>query len=234
MSSSVKLGIEQWEAIIGKDWAQRLSKILLSEGMEKLMEFVSHEYNTFVVYPDMQDVFKAFRLCPPGNLKVVILGQDPYHDGSATGLAFANSENTVKMSPSLEQIWKECEKATETISIDFDVTLESWAKQGVLLLNTALTVKKSSPTSHSPFWHPFTRAVLKHINDNFNGLHICLWGSHARSFGETFNKDIHHIYHAAHPVAHVYSGGTGWKCNHFQKINDNLKLQNGENEIISW
>lgn len=222
-----------WDKIVG-EWDKMLGPVLTSKGMQNLMDFVVSESALSLVYPKQQDIFRAFRLCPPSRLKVIILGQDPYHDGSATGLAFANSRTTIRMSPSLKSIWEQCEKATETISIDFDLTLEEWAHQGVLLLNTALTVKKHDPTSHSKHWHPFTEAVLKTINESFTGLHICLWGSHARKFGEVFSDKRHYKYFAAHPIAHVYSGGTEWQCDHFTKINENIIKQNGEDEIITW
>ena len=226
-----------WDRIVGEEWAIRLQEILHSNGMQKLMEFVVEENRLSLIYPKQEDIFKAFRLCPFDKMKVIILGQDPYHDGSATGLAFANSEYVLNYSPSLQSIWQQCEKATETISIDFDCTLESWARQGVLLLNTALTVKKYDPTSHSSRWHPFTKQVLKKINEDCTGLHVCLWGTHAKEIGSVMDGKKHFIYTANHPIAHVYNKANPlakWECNHFREINNNIILQNGEHEIIAW
>lgn len=224
-----------WNEIVGEGWAQRLAPVLQSEGMKNLMNFVVSEYNSSMVYPKQENVFRAFRLCPPDKLKVVILGQDPYHDGKATGLAFSNHDGVLSMSPSLESIWMEVERHYGGLIMDFDPTLEEWAEQGVLLLNTALTVKKYSPTSHSSKWHPFTKEVLKLINEQFNGLHFCFWGSHAKEFAGLISDTTHYKYYASHPVAHVYrQDGSTWKCDHFEQINKCLIEQNGEDETIKW
>jgi uracil-DNA glycosylase len=224
-----------WNSIVGEGWAQRLSPVLNSEGMNNLMNFVVSEYQSSLIYPKQENVFRAFRLCPPEKLKVIILGQDPYHDGSATGLAFANRHDVAQFSPSLHSIWREVERQYGGMILDFDPTLEEWAHQGVLLLNTALTVKKYSPTSHSEKWHPFTKEVLKLINEQFNGLHFCFWGSHAKSFSNLISDNRHFKYYAAHPAAHVYrKDNSSWSCNHFEEINKKLTEQNGEDEIIEW
>lgn len=224
-----------WDKIVGERWAQRLSPVLNSPGMKNLMNFVVSEYQSSLIYPKQENVFRAFRLCPPEKIKVVILGQDPYHDGSATGLAFANRHDVINLSPSLHSIWREVERQYGGMILDFDPTLEDWAKQGVLLLNTALTVKKYNPTSHSEKWHPFTREVLKIINKDFVGLHFCFWGSHAKSFEDVIDSKIHFKYYAAHPVAHVYKkDGSHWQCNHFEEINKRITETNGEDEIIKW
>lgn len=224
-----------WNDIVGEGWANLLQNVLNGEYTLKLMDHLVRDYQLSLIYPSQKNVFRAFRICPLEKTKVIILGQDPYHDGSATGLAFANHDNTITMSPSLAAIRKATEDVTETIILDFDVTLEEWAEQGVLLLNTALTVKKHTPTSHSKLWHPWTKMVISEISAGTSGLHWCFWGNHAKGFADLVSDQIHYKYFAKHPVAHVYSGGGSWECDHFSQINQRILEQTGQpNETISW
>ena len=146
----------------------------------KLEKFLDKEYHTKKIYPRKEKIFKAFELCRYENLKVVIIGQDPYHQpNQAQGLAFSTPKN-IKNPPSMVNIFKEIKSdlGYESNCIDGDLT--SWAEQGVLLINTILTVEDSSPKSHhKQGWEIFTNNIIKHINDNFNDIVFILWGAGA-------------------------------------------------------
>ena len=204
------------------DWYKILGIIFQSENFTKLTD--QHRNNTteYTVYPEKGRTFKAFKMCPLKSLKVVILGQDPYHDGSATGLAFAN--NGGRVSPSLRNI-------IQTVKNDFgDVyvnpNLESWAKQGVLLLNTALTVEKGKAGSHIDLWMPFTRDLITSLSIYKPGLVWVLWGKKAQDYEKhIMYPNGHTILRAPHPAAEAYSGGKAgfFTCGHFKKINEKLE-----------
>ena len=150
------------ENIFGEGWYGLLGDLLTSEDFKNIGNTLNKSKKKY--YPERENIFNAFKLCPLYKLKVVILGQDPYHDGSATGLAFSNRSDSTTLSPSLRNIFKEVENNTSNgLKLDQDPNLERWAKQGVLLLNTALTVEKGNPGSHAKLWDSFTKEVLKKI-----------------------------------------------------------------------
>ena len=232
----MKLDID-WTKQLGEEWYSipAVRNFVNSPYMISLIVSIIKDSSEKTIYPPKQDVFKAFRLCSPKDLKVVILGQDPYHDGSATGLAFSNPANKLSMSPSLKQIWNACESATDTIAIDFDQTLESWAQQGVLLLNTALTVEKGRPNSHADRWKKFTDFIIRYISANHQATIFLLWGRHAQAF-KNVDKDLEkncHVLEAEHPVAASYRGEK-WKCNHFKRVNEIITGMNGKGFDIKW
>lgn len=225
-----------WAKNVGS-WAYRedFLEFLESPYMSRVLKMIMRSSET--VYPSKKNVFKAFTLCPPTNLKVVILGQDPYHDGSATGLAFANDNETLKISPSLRRILACVEREYNTLEIDKDVSLQTWANQGVLLLNTALTVEKGKAGSHTKMWKIFTKFVIKYIAENFPGTIFMLWGAHAQSFQKIDDVDIAdtcHVLTCEHPVASQYRGITEWNCDNFKEANKILKEQNGKEYCIEW
>jgi uracil-DNA glycosylase len=173
------------------------------------------------------------------NLKIKNFGDNntPYHDGSATGIAFANplTYDTVKgksLSPSLRIIK---DAVSRTIyngqDFDFDPTLINWAKQGVLLLNTALTVDGGSPTSHKHLWVDFTQRVLQKLSEVNSGIIYCLWGKYADSYSMYINSNSNTILRCNHPAYSVYQG-IPWECDHFVMINTYLK--NFNNITIEW
>jgi len=183
-----------------------------------------------IIYPEQINVFKAFQECPYEKLSVVILLQDPYHNGSATGIAMANEVGT-KLSPSLRIVKDIISKTIyNREEFNFDPTLVSWANQGVLLLNTALTVYKGKPGSHKDLWNAFTKAVLKKLSEINSGIIYCLWGNFAQEYIPLINSLSNTILLAKHPVASVYSG-IPWECDHFVKINKQLKDFNNLNII---
>ena len=199
---------------------------------KKLKEEIDKRYETTTVFPEKQNIFKAFSLTKLDNLKVVILGQDPYHGfGQAQGLAFSTPAN-IKNPPSMQNILKEIQSDLGKKSICEDGDLTPWAKQGVLLLNTILTVEEAKPKSHHNLgWEVFTDNVIKYISDNCEDTIFILWGSPAISKTKLIDRKKHHILTAPHPSPlSSYRGFFG--CKHFSKTNDILKSLN--KEAIIW
>lgn len=176
-----------------------------------------------VIFPPGPLIFKAFELCPVNNVKVVILGQDPYHGyGQAMGLSFSVPDG-VPAPPSLKNIFKEIEDDLG-IKMSGHPNLESWARQGVLLLNAVLTVRSAEPTSHSGIgWQRFTDATIKAISDNCNGIVFLLWGNYARSKAQLIDKTKHHVLEAAHPSP--LARGAFFGCRHFSQANAFLQAE---------
>lgn len=199
---------------------------------KKLKEEIDKRYETTTVFPEKQNIFKAFSLTKLDNLKVVILGQDPYHGfGQAQGLAFSTPAN-IKNPPSMQNILKEIQSDLGKKSICEDGDLTPWAKQGVLLLNTILTVEEAKPKSHHNLgWEVFTDNIIKYISDNCEDTIFILWGSPAISKTKLIDTKKHHILTAPHPSPlSSYRGFFG--CKHFSQTNDILKSLN--KETIIW
>ncbi len=202
------------------------------EYYEKLKNEIDKRYETSTVFPEKQNIFKAFSLTKLENLKVVILGQDPYHGfGQAQGLAFSTPSN-IKNPPSMVNILKEINDDLGKKSICEDGDLTSWAKQGVMLLNTILTVEEGKPKSHHNLgWEIFTDNIIKYISDNKENVIFILWGSPAIAKTKLINKSKHHILTAPHPSPlSSYRGFFG--CKHFSKTNE--ILTNLKKEAINW
>jgi uracil-DNA glycosylase len=222
--------IKEKEINIEPEWKAVLSDYFNSIEFKKLADFVREEYKTKKVFPKPQDIFKAFWLTPFSQVKVVILGQDPYHDDNqAHGLCFSvpEGENTP---PSLKNIYKEIETDLG-MKKDFSAgNLESWAKQGVFLLNAILTVVAHTPASHrAKGWEEFTDTVIKTISDKHENVVFMLWGSYARSKKNLIDSSKHLILEAPHPSPFsAYSGFMG--CKHFSKCYKYLK-EHGRKEI---
>ncbi|MCT7909286.1 uracil-DNA glycosylase [Arcobacter lacus] len=198
----------------------------------KLKEELDKRYKNSIVFPEKQNIFKAFSLTKLDNLKVVILGQDPYHGfGQAQGLSFSTPSN-IKNPPSMMNILKEINDDLGKKSICEDGDLTSWAKQGVLLLNTILTVEESKPKSHHNLgWEIFTDNIIKFISDNKKDIIFILWGSPAISKSKLIDKIKHHILTSPHPSPlSSYRGFFG--CKHFSKTNEILKSLGKEE--ITW
>ncbi|MCT7545220.1 uracil-DNA glycosylase [Aliarcobacter cryaerophilus] len=199
---------------------------------KKLKEEIDKRYETTTVFPEKQNIFKAFYLTKLDNLKVVILGQDPYHGfGQAQGLAFSTPAN-IKNPPSMQNILKEIQSDLGKKSICEDGDLTPWAKQGVLLLNTILTVEEAKPKSHHNLgWEVFTDNIIKYISDNCEDTIFILWGSPAISKTKLIDTKKHHILIAPHPSPlSSYRGFFG--CKHFSQTNNILESLN--KEAIIW
>lgn len=197
----------------------------------KLKEEIDKKYENSIVFPEKQNIFKAFSLTKFEDLKVVILGQDPYHGfGQAQGLSFSTPSN-IKNPPSMVNILKEINDDLGKKSVCEDGDLIPWAKQGIMLLNTILTVEQGLAKSHHNLgWEIFTDNIIKYISDNKENVIFLLWGSPAISKTKLIDKNKHFILTAPHPSPlSVYRGFYG--CKHFSKTNEILKKLNKE-EII--
>ncbi len=207
---------------LGESWAKRLWPEFTRAYMQNVARNVAKEREKYTVYPESDRVFKAFHLTPFDEVKVVIVAQDPYHNGRATGLAFANRKTVNHISPSLKNIFKELEDDLGDEGLFIDQTLKEWAKQGVLLLNTTLTVRENEPGSHSNFgWHKFTGQALRSLNEK-EDIVFLLWGNHAQSL-KTHLDPIKHVFmEASHPSpfsAHISFLGS----KPFSRTNEVLK-----------
>jgi uracil-DNA glycosylase len=179
------------EVKIAQTWKERLSSEFEKPYFSTLIEFVKTEYQSATVYPPGKDIFRAFDCCDFDNVKVVIIGQDPYHGpGQANGLCFSVRDG-VRMPPSLVNIFKEIKKDLGK-EIPTSGDLGRWADQGVLLLNATLTVKAGTPGSHqNKGWETFTDAVIKKISDEKENVVFLLWGAYAQKKGEIIDRSKH-------------------------------------------
>ncbi|XP_011888308.1 PREDICTED: uracil-DNA glycosylase [Cercocebus atys] len=197
-----------------------------------LMGFVAEERKHYTVYPPPHQVFTWTQMCDIRDVKVVILGQDPYHGpNQAHGLCFS-VQRPVPPPPSLENIYKELSTDIEDFVHPGHGDLSGWAKQGVLLLNAVLTVRAHQANSHKERgWEQFTDAVVSWLNQNSNGLVFLLWGSYAQKKGSAIDRKRHHVLQTAHPSPlSVYRGFFG--CRHFSKTNE--LLQKSGKKPIDW
>lgn len=186
--------------MLPNDWDAVLGDALRTPGWSELTEFVDQERRAGPVYPPAEKVFRAFQLTPYAKVRVVILGQDPYHgEGQAHGLAFSVEQG--KLTPSLRKIRKELERDPEVAPPDGG-NLEGWARQGVLLLNTVLTVRAGAPNSHRAHgWEDFTDAVISAVNKKSDRVVFLLWGGAAQKKARLVTNESHRVIRAAHPAA---------------------------------
>jgi uracil-DNA glycosylase len=215
---------ESWKALLNNEF----SKPYFSQ----LTAFVKKEYAQAKVYPPANKIFEAFNLTPVSNVKVVILGQDPYHGpNQAHGLCFSVNHG-IAIPPSLQNIYKELKNNFHEYNIPKHGCLESWAMQGVLLLNATLTVRASMPGSHQKKgWETFTDAVIKAIATNKQNLVFMLWGRYAQSKAIFIPVHKHLVLKAAHPSPlSAHNGFFG--CNHFKLCNN--YLQHNQIQPINW
>ena len=211
--------------MIGNGWDNLLKSEYTKEYFLNLEKFVSNEYKTKTIYPKMSEIFKAFQETPYDKVKVVIIGQDPYHDeNEAEGLSFSVKKGIAKP-PSLINIFTEL-RDDLGYKIPNNGSLEPWAKEGVLLLNSTLTVVKDTPKSHSnKGWEIFTDEVIKIINKKTTPVVFILWGSDARSKKSLITNKIHYIIESPHPSPlSAYRGFFGSKP--FSKANNFLIKNN--------
>ena len=207
--------------MINVGWDKVLENEIKREYFRKLGSFVKNEYKNKVCYPDYVNIFNALRYTDYENVKVVILGQDPYHgEGEAHGLSFSVLEG-VKRPPSLNNIFKEL--YSDLGIVRTNNCLSDWAKQGVLLLNAIMTVEKDKPLSHKDKgWEIFTDTIIKKLNERNKPVIFVLWGSFARSKKELITNPIHHIIESPHPSPLSASRGF-FGSRPFSKINDFLE-----------
>jgi uracil-DNA glycosylase len=194
----------------------------------ELTSFVRAQYLSGKIYPPAKNIFRAFDLCPMTQVKVVIVGQDPYHGpNQANGLSFAVNDGTA-LPPSLKNIYKEIQNDLGINPLPSG-DLSRWAKQGVLMLNSVLTVAAGNPASHkAKGWEQFTDAVIKSLNDNRDHIVYLLWGKYAQVKGEVIDRKKNLVLISAHPSP--YSATMFFGNHHFSKCNEYLK-KNGLTEI---
>ncbi len=216
---------------IAPDWKALLEEEFSKPYFEELTRFVKEEYATRRIYPRGSNIFRAFDKCPLDKLKVVIIGQDPYHGpGQAHGLCFSVDEG-VPHPPSLQNIFKEVASDIGT-PIPSSGNLDRWAEQGVLLLNSVLTVREHEAASHAgKGWEQFTDAVVRRIAQEKQGVVYLLWGSYAQRKGAMVDPQRNCILKAVHPSPlSAYRGFLG--CKHFSQANDYL-ISTGQTPI-NW
>ncbi len=212
------------EVRIEQSWKSALAGEFGKPYFESLVRFLHKEKaEGQTIYPPGSQIFRAFDLTPVDDLKVVILGQDPYHGpGQAHGLSFSVSAG-VPAPPSLKNIFKEIESDLGVRMSGYP-DLEKWARQGVLLLNAVLTVRAGAAASHSKIgWEEFTDAVIRYISDNCEGVVFLLWGNFARSKSVLIDRSRHHVLEAAHPSP--LARGAFFGCRHFSQTNALLQSQ---------
>ena len=198
---------------------------------EQLTNFVSNEYNQYTCYPPKNEIFAAFEHCPFDDLKVVIIGQDPYHGpNQANGLCFSVNDG-VSFPPSLQNIFKELENDLG-VAIPIWGNLEKWANQGVLLLNATLTVRKGEAGSHQKKgWETFTDAVIKQISDQKEHVIFLLWGGFAQKKGAKIDRSKHLVLESGHPSPLSANRGLWFGNRHFSQTNEYLNRL-GKEEIV--
>ena len=209
------------------DWDKVLEGEFEKEYYQRLRKFLINEYRTQTIYPDMYDIFNAMKLTPYSDVKAVILGQDPYHQpGEAHGLCFSVKKG-VRIPPSLRNIFRELHDDLGIVPPQHGC-LERWAKNGVLLLNTVLTVRRSEPNSHrGRGWETFTDTVIHHLNKREEPMVFILWGKNAKEKKDLITNPFHLILEGAHPSP--YSANNGFfGGRYFSRANAFLK------EPVDW
>ena len=212
------------EVKIESSWKQALQSEFEQPYFAELVRYLHREKQEGrTIFPPGGQIFRAFELTPLPEVKVVILGQDPYHGyGQAMGLCFSVPRG-VPAPPSLKNIFREIENDLG-VRMSGSPDLEPWARQGVLLLNAVLTVRSGEPTSHSGIgWQPFTDAVIRCISDRCEGVVFLLWGNYARSKRALIDTSRHYVLEAAHPSP--LARGAFFGCRHFSQTNDILVRQ---------
>jgi uracil-DNA glycosylase len=215
---------------ISKSWEGFLKKEFEKEYFVDLTGFIEEEYKTETVFPPKEKIFAAFAYCKLDDLKVVIIGQDPYHGkGQANGLCFSVNDGQ-RQPPSLKNIFKEI-RTEFGGEIPISGNLSGWAKQGVLMLNATLTVREKQPGSHQKKgWETFTDSVIKLISDKKQDVVFVLWGAFAQNKKELINSEKHFVLESAHPSP--FSAHRGFLGNnHFKKINEFL-ISKSKKEIV--
>ena len=216
---------------IEESWKNNLTNEFSQPYFYSLKQFLVEEKKQYTLYPPGSQIFAAFDKTPYDSVKVVILGQDPYHGkGQAHGLCFSVPPG-IKAPPSLVNIFKEIQNDLG-IPIPSHGNLSAWTSQGILLLNATLTVRANQPGSHqNKGWETFTNSVIKNLSDHREGLVFLLWGKFAQAKEELIDSANHHVLKAAHPSP--YSANAGFfGCRHFSKTNQILKEQGKEE--INW
>lgn len=208
-------------------WQTILSDEIEKSYFQDLIQDVDQEYQNSTCFPPKDLIFSAFNNCSLENLKVVIIGQDPYHgEGEANGLCFSVNDS-VKIPPSLRNIFRELTTDLDSIFMPTTGNLEAWAKQGVLLLNASLTVRKDSANSHKHLkWNLFTDAVIQKISEEKENVVFMLWGNFAQKKGAKIDREKHLVLESGHPSPMSANQGKWFGNKHFSQANEYLKKNN--------
>ena len=214
------------------EWNSLIYKELEKPYYLELLDFIEYEYKSKICFPPKNEIFNAFNFCEYANLKVVIIGQDPYHDvGQANGLCFSVNDG-IAHPPSLKNIFKELEKDVNK-PIPTSGNLEHWAKQGILLLNATLSVGAHKPASHQKKgWETFTDKVIEEISNQKEGVIFLLWGSYAKSKAKFIDPEKHHILESGHPSPLSANRGYWFGNKHFSKTN--YLLEQVGKRVVRW
>ena len=215
---------------IKKDWKKIILRETKKSYFKELIDFLDERYKTEEVFPPKKEILNVFKLCDFNDVKVVIIGQDPYHGpGQAHGLSFSVKPGN-KVPPSLKNIYKELLADLNIKPVEHG-HLEKWARQGVLLLNSVFTVEKGKPASHrKKGWEEFSSEIIKELNENHQSLVFILWGNDAKKKGESIDRKKHLVLESAHPSPFSVKNFQGNK--HFSKTNSYLKKNNIK--AIDW
>jgi uracil-DNA glycosylase len=218
---------------INSAWQTILSDEIKKPYFKDLMKQVEDEYQNQTCFPPKELIFSAFNACSFKDLKVVIIGQDPYHgEGEANGLSFSVND-AVKIPPSLRNIYREINSDFDLIFMPTTGNLEPWAKQGVLLLNASLTVQKDKPNSHKHLkWNLFTDAVIKKISEEKENVVFLLWGSFAQKKGAKIDIVKHLVLTSGHPSPMSANQGKWFGNKHFSQTN--LYLKEKKDQTVNW
>lgn len=221
---------------IDDNWYLRLKNTIESDEFLSLGKFIAQERATKQVYPYQSEVFRIFKDLSFNDVKIVLIGQDPYHnlyqgEPVACGYSFA-PRNREYMPPSLKQIYKALKKDLydEIPIFESDLDISKWVEQGVMLLNMGLTVEKGKPGSHLKEWEFFTKKVIESFNST-SGIIFMLWGKYAQSMRPLINEDLNYVLECSHPASAIYSG-TEWTCSNFRKANE--ILYGNHRDQINW
>ena len=217
---------------IAKNWYNLLKDEFESDYYKKLSAFLNDEYNTKTIYPKPENVFNALNLVKFNDVKVVIIGQDPYHGvNQAHGLSFS-VEKDVNIPPSLKNIYKELAQDCNCY-VPNNGNLTKWAKQGVLMLNSVLTVRAGNPNSHKGMgWEKITTKIISLLNERQTPVIFLLWGSSAKAIGKNIDTNKHFVLTSAHPSPMSANQGGWFGCKHFSKTNQILTSLN--QSVIDW
>lgn len=209
--------------VITKNWYEKLKPEFESDNYKNLEKFLNQEYNNKIIYPEPKNVFNALNLVKFDDVKVVIIGQDPYHNPKqAHGLSFS-VEDDISIPPSLQNIYKELNTDLGCY-IPNNGNLTKWARQGVLLLNSVLTVEKNKPNSHKgKGWEKITGKVIELLNNRADPVIFLLWGGNAKALGKNIDTSKHYVLTAVHPSPMSANQGGWFGCKHFSKTNEILK-----------
>lgn len=212
-------------------WKNELATEFQNQYIDHLYKFIKSEYDKYIVHPKWENIFLALNLCPLKRIKVVIIGQDPYHNyDQATGLAFSVPENTPPP-PSLKNILKEIRSDLNIETLP-NGDLSRWVEQGVLLLNTTLTVRHNKPTSHQKQgWETFTDHIIKTLSERKSNVVFILWGKYAQSKKHLIDKNKHLVLESSHPSPLSANRGF-FGCRHFSQTNE--YLSRNKIKTINW